>query len=160
MNLSSTSFLRVTTILFGLGVLAFCVVAVPIISFGITEYLGATNSLRYLIMAGAYVTAIAFYIGLYQAWLLLRYIDANTAFSEKSVAALRTIGYCGVVIGAIYISGLPIVFRAGQLDDAPGLIPLGIAFACAPIVIAAFAALLRQLVQSALELKRENDLVI
>jgi len=160
MKKGSTHFLRAVIIIMALAVLAFCIFVVPSVSLGVTGYLGASIILRYVIMAGAYISSIAFFIGLYQALLLLRYIDTNTAFSDLSAKALRIIGYCAVTMSAIYIAGLPVIYRLAQGDDAPGLIPLGTAFACAPLVVAVFAAVLRKLVQSAIEIKSENDLVI
>ena len=57
-----------------------------------------------------YVSAIPFYIALYQAFKLLSYIDKNQAFSELSVKALKKIKNCAITISGLYVVILPFVF--------------------------------------------------
>jgi ABC-type tungstate transport system substrate-binding protein len=52
------------------------------------------------------------------------------------------------------------LYPIADADDAPGLIIIGAAIACAPVVIAVFAAVLERLLQSAIDLKSENDLTV
>ena len=72
-----------------------------------------------------YVSAIPFYMALYQAFKLLTYIDKNQAFSELSVQALKKIKNCAITISGLYVVVLPFVFILAELDDAPGLVIIG-----------------------------------
>jgi len=160
MEQGSTWFLRAVIVVMGLLVLAFCIFAVPGLSVGISGFISASTGMRYFMLLDSYAAAIAFFVVLYQGLRLLNYIDKNVAFSTLSINALKNIKYFAVAISVFFFAGLPVPFRIAQIDDAPGLAPISFAVACAPLVIAVFAAVLQKLVQSALELKAENDLVI
>lgn len=160
MKRGQTYFLKAALIFMALSVLAFCIFALPSIwKGGSAEFPEASHAVV-LIVIGLYVTVIPFYIALWQAFKLLGYIDQNKAFSEMSVNALKHIKYCAIVISVLYVCGVPLLFPIADADDAPGLILIGAAIACGPIVIAVFAAILEKLLQNALDLKSENDLTV
>ena len=114
----------------------------------------------YGILMVMYVSAIPFYFALYQAFKLLSYIDKNQAFSELSVKALKKIKNCAIIISGLYVVGIPFVFIIAELDDAPGLILIGMVIIFASMVIAVFAAVLQRLLQEAIDIKSENDLTV
>ena len=58
------------------------------------------------------------------------------------------------------IGMLPIILMVGQEDDAPGVVLIGLICIMAPLVTGVFAAVLQRLLQSAIELKSENDLTV
>lgn len=156
----STNFLRFTTILFGIGVLALCIFALPhIYKGGSREFPDASGSI-FVITGILYVTAIPFFIALWQTLKLLRLIDKNAAFSTLSVDALRKIKYCSLAMTLLYLGCVPFLIPIAEIDDAPGLIPIGVVFACFPIVIAVFATVLERLLQNAIDIKSENDLTV
>ncbi len=160
MKKGSTLFLKATVCVIGLIVLALCIFALPSMwKGGSAEFPTAGNAI-FLIMIGMYLTTIPFYIALWQTMKLLSYIDKNTAFSEMSVQALRKIKQCAVTISVFYIAFVPLLFPIADADDAPGLIVMGAAVACAPIVIAVFSAVLQKLLQSAIDMKSENELTV
>lgn len=160
MKQGSTYFLRAVIFALGLGVLALCVFALPHLwRVGSEEFPIASRAL-FLIMICLYLTAIPFFIALWQALKLLSYIDKNKAFSELSVKTLRNIKYCAIAISGLYSANVPLLYPIADADDAPGLIIIGAAIACAPVVIAVFAAVLERLLQSAIDLKSENDLTV
>jgi hypothetical protein len=97
---------------------------------------------------------------LYKAFKLLSYIDKNQAFSELSVIALKKIKFCAMTISGLYVIILPFVFLVADLDDAPGLIIIGMVPIFASMVIAVFAAVLQRLLQEAIDIKSENDLIV
>ncbi|MBL4930439.1 DUF2975 domain-containing protein [Clostridium paridis] len=146
----STIFLKIAVILIGIPVLALCIFWVP----------GFINYINLAIIMGVYVTAITYFIALYQALKLLSYIDKNKAFSELSVNALKNIKYCAVTISLIFAIIVPFLYPIADADDAPGLVafPLIIIFASA--VIGVFAAVLQRLLKEAIDLKEENDLTV
>ena len=107
-----------------------------------------------------YVSAIPYFIALYQAFKLLSYIDKNKAFSEISVKSLKNIRNCAITISGLHVIGLPMFFIFAHLDDAPGVVLVGMLFIFAPMVIAVFAAVLQKLLQEAITIKSENDLTV
>lgn len=157
---TSTLFLRAAIIFIGLVVLALCIFALPSIYHGGSVEFPTASTALLLIMIGMYVAAVPFYIGLSEAWKLLGYIDRGNAFSDLSVRALRNIKRSAGVIAILYFGGVPLLFPIAEADDAPGLILFGTAFACAPLVVTVFAAVLQRLLQDAIALKSENDLTV
>ena len=107
-----------------------------------------------------YVSAIPFFIALYQALKLLGFIDKNIAFSELSVKALGHIKYCGVAISLLYIVGMPYIFYAADLDDAPGVVAITLVIIFASTVISVFAGVLQKLLQNVIVIKSENELTV
>jgi len=160
MKKSGTIFLRFLLFIFGLGVLVLCIMALPAVwRDGPKEFPPAANFVH-LIVIGMYATTIPFYIGLFKTFKLLNYIDKNIAFSELSVKALKVIKICGTIISIFYVLGVPLLFPIADYDDAPGLILMGGAVACAPVAISVFAAVLQKLLQNAINIKKENDLTV
>ncbi|WP_010676790.1 DUF2975 domain-containing protein [Bacillus timonensis] len=163
MKLSSTRFLRFAVFMMGVPVLALCLFGLPrIVSVAFEEAAnGATLGYMVLgILTLMYVSAIPFYVALYQALKLLNYIDKNIAFSQVSVNALKKIRTCAITICGLYVLALPFVFIVAEWDDAPGLVLIGLVIVGASMVIAVFAAVLKKLLQEAINIKTENDLTV
>lgn len=112
------------------------------------------------ILLGMLLPAIPFFFALYQGLLLLQYIDANTVFSRNTILALTRIRYSAFTISILYALGFPYIFYVAQQDDAPGAVILGLVFIFAPFVVGVFAAVLQRLMQSATDIKSENDLTV
>ncbi len=160
MKQGSTWFLRGVLLLMGLIALAVCIFALPSMKEGAAmEFPGADN-LLYIFTGGLYLSAIPFLMALYQSWKLLNYIDQNQAFSQASVNALKIIKYCGIAVSICFASGIPFLFHVAELDDAPGMGLIALAFACSPLVITTFAAVLEKVLQNAINIKSENDLTV
>jgi hypothetical protein len=155
-----TLFLKIAVVLMGLPVLALCIFLLP----RITEYFAELNPnlgfLQYPFLIGLYVTALVFFYSLYQAFILLKYIDRNQAFSELSVKALKSIKYCGIIIGALYVLFMPLLYLMAEADDAPGIILIGMVIIFGCMVVSVFAAVLQKLLKNAIDIKSENDLTI
>lgn len=160
MKRGSTHFLRFVLFLLGTGVLALCIFALPEMWKGGSEEFPMAGDAIFLIMIGMYATAVPFFIGLWQTLKLLAYIDHDKAFSDLSVKALRNIKYCASMIAVLYMGSVPLLFPIAQADDAPGLIPIGFGVSLAPVAVAVFAAILQRLLQSAIDMKSENDLTV
>lgn len=161
MKRSSTIFLQVVVVLIGIVALAI------MIRFPLTEG-RATNLDLFSIYADpfiiyGYLASIAFFVALYQAFKLLGYIGQNKVFSLDSVRALRNIKYCAsilsvlIVIAAIYIR---VSFNGNADDDPAGFMAVSIVATFISIVIATAAAVFERTLQSAVELKSENDLTV
>lgn len=149
----STFFLKTVIVLFGLAVLVLCIF---LISELFTQDIGG----YFPIVIGMLITAIPFFIGVYQTLKLLNYIDKNNTFSFASINTLKKIKYCGAAISALYAVGMPYIFIVAERDDAPGVVLLGLIFTFAPMAVAVFSAVLQQLLQNAMNLKSENELTV
>jgi hypothetical protein len=158
MKRGSTLFLRLAVFLMG----------VPVLALGLFGLYWLPNNpadpdydhFLYPIVVGLYGSMIPYFLALYQAFNLLSYIDKNHAFSELSVKALQKIKFCALTISGLYVVILPFIYFIAELDDAPGLIIIGMVPAFAAIVIAVFAAVLQRLLKEAIDIKSENDLTV
>lgn len=155
-----TLFLKVVLFLMAIPILAACVFVPGIANEFATYYYPNYAYLQYPFIVGVYGSAIAYFIALYQAFRLLSYIDKNQAFSELSVSALKKIKLSGITISILFTAVLPLIYFVAEVDDAPGLILLGLVVIGASIVIAVFAAVLQKLLQHAIDIKSENDLTV
>jgi len=158
MKRGSTLFLKMAVILMAIPVLALCIYGLPWLANNPVNPDYA--HILYPILTGMYVSVIPFFVALYQAFKLLSYIDKNQAFSELSVKALKNIKFCAMTISGLYVVIMPFVYLVADLDDAPGLIIIGMVPIFASMVIAVFAAVLQRLLHEAIDIKSENDLIV
>ena len=108
-------------------------------------------------LAYAYVASIPFFAALYQAFKLLGFKGRDEVFSRRSVRALRAIKYCAVAtVGFVIVGEICLMF--GDSYDRPPAVFMGILLTFAFAVIAAAATVFERLVQSALDMKPEDDL--
>ncbi len=155
-----TILLKTAIFFIGLPILALCIIIFPIFTKE-----AATSSTRmafilYGILTTLYLSAIPFFIALYQAFKLLTYIDRNEAFSDLSVKAIKNIKNCAGLISILHLVCMPLYYIVAEVDDAPGVIILGMIFIFGPMVVSVFAAVLQKLLQNAIDIKRDNDLTI
>lgn len=155
-----TLFLRIVVILIGIPVLALCIFVVPEAGRLSAKLLSGFASIKYLVSIVFYASAISYYLALYQAFNLLRFIDKNKAFSELSVSALKKIKYCAITISILHVLVLPLFYLFADQDDAPGVVFVGCVVPFASLVIAVFAAVLQMLLKDAIDIKSENDLTV
>lgn len=154
----STVFLKVVLLLIAIGML------VGMIRFPQTE--GRATNLDLIsiysdpLIIYGYIASIPFFIGLYQAFKLLGYVDTNNIFSQLAVKAVRNIKYCAIAIGGFIILGILYIRLFVNGDDPAGPTALGIFTTFASIVIATAAAIFERLLQSAVDIKSENDLTV
>ncbi|MEY9093925.1 DUF2975 domain-containing protein [Paenibacillus sp. RC84] len=159
MKKASTLFLKLAVILMGIPVLALCIFLVPNVANFASELYPNIASMKYLVFILMYGAAIPFYLALYQAFNLLRYMDKSKSFSQLSVNALKNIKHCAITISSLYVLGMPLIhFIAKKVDPPIGLLGLIIIFSS--LVTAFFAAVLQRLLQEAINIKSENDLTV
>jgi hypothetical protein len=158
MNRGSTIFLRVVISLIAIGALAVCVFALPGAFSREAAKTPDAAYVIYLFLVGAYLMAILFFVALYQAFRLLTYIDANRAFSELSVRALRHIKHSAITISLLTVAGIAavMILTAGTGEDIAGLVMVGLIITFASSVVAAIAAVLQKQVQKAIDIKKEG----
>jgi hypothetical protein len=165
MKRGSILFLRAVILLVGAGVLALMLWEPQLEGRNVNADL-ATIYFRDPFLAYAYVGSLPFFYGLYQGFKLLGYVGQGQAFSPAAVKASRSIKYCALaVIGFIAGAEAYIILHvrpqiAGVDDDNAGAVAMGIFASFVGVVTAAAAALLERVLQSAVDLKSENDLTV
>lgn len=155
-----TIFLKLAVFFIGIPILALCIFGLPWIARDAAESSSKMAYVLYGILIVMYVSAIPFFVALYQAFKLLSYIDANKAFSKLSVKVLKNIKNCATIISILYVLSMPLFYIVGEVDDAPGVILIGMIFIFAPMVVAVFAAVLQKLLENAIDIKNDNELTI
>jgi hypothetical protein len=160
MKKSSTIFLQVVIVLIGIGALVLLLWEPHI------EGRNAHATLFEIyfkdpFLAYAYIASLSFFVALYQAFKLLGYIGQNKVFSQGAVNALRTIKYCAILLSILIVTaGLYIRIFHAEGDDPAGFLALCIVTTFISIVIATAAAVFERTLQSAVEMKSENDLTV
>lgn len=158
MKLGSTFFLKLVILLIGIIVLTL------LLWFPQTEGRAVNLDLISIykdpFIIYIYIVFIPFFVALYQSFKLLGYIEQDEVFSQISVNALRNIKYCIVAfIGFIAIALVWIKIMSGD-DDPAGAIAIGLVMIFASSVIATGTAVAQRLLQSAVDIKSENDLTV
>ncbi|KOS68936.1 membrane protein [Lysinibacillus contaminans] len=158
MRQGTTTFLKVAIVIMGMIVLALCTLWLPWLANDTAEMNPEFAYLRLPVLVGLNITAIPFFLALFQAWKLLKYIDSENAFSTRSVMSLGQIKNYAIAINVLYAIGMIVLVLQNALH--PGIAIIGLVIIFATLVIAFFAAVLQELLKSALEIKAENDLTI
>lgn len=149
--------------LLAISVLAVCAILFP--ELAREESLGkATPPVVYPFLIGAWVLSLPIFYALQQTLKLVSYIDTNMAFSFLSVKALRNIKRSAIVFSILIILGaLTVIIMARSADakeDITHIFTLCFIFTFISSVIATFVAVLQKLLEDAIEMKKENDLII
>ena len=159
MKKSSTIFLQVVIVLIGIVALAI------MIRFPLTEGRAVNLDLFSIysdpFIIYGYAVSIVFFVALYQAFKLLGYIGQNKVFSLNSVKTLRTIKYCAIIMSISIVTAVLYIRMSHNTDDDPaGFIAIGILATFISVVIATAAAVFERTLQSAVDIKSENDLTV
>jgi hypothetical protein len=150
--------LRAVVVLIGIGALAFLLVEPHF------EGRNAHASLFAIyfkdpFLAYAYVAAIPFFVGLFQAFKVLGYAGRNKAFSPPAVKAVRTIKFCALALIG-FVVGAEIIIMLNESDDRAGGVFMGGLIFFASLVVAAAMTVLERILQNALDMKSEHDLTV
>ncbi len=161
MKKSSTIFLQIVIVLIGIGALALMLWEPHL------EGRNANATLFQIyfndpFLVYAYTASIAFFAALYQAFKLLGYVGRNEVFSQRSVKALRTIKYCALTLVGFIVGAEAYFFIAQRSngEDIAGGVAIGLVMIFLSIVIATAAAVFEKTLQSAVDMKSENDLTV
>jgi hypothetical protein len=157
MKRASTAFLQGVIVLVGIGALALMLWEPHV------EGRNANATLFQIyfndpFLAYAYIASIPFFVALYQALKVLGDIARDEVFSQRSVRAVRIIKYCALAVAGFVMGGEAYLFivQRGKEDIAGG-VAVGLFIIFASVVIAAAAAVIEGLLQSAVDIKSEND---
>ena len=156
---SPTIFLQVVVVLIGVGALALLLWEPQIEGRNVNATLFQIYfNDPFLVLV--YTGSIPFFVALYQAFKVLRYTGDNKVFSPEAVKALRTIKYCALaIIGFVVVEEIFIMLNHGN-DDAAGGVFMGVLITFISIVVATATAIFERLLQSAVDIKSENDLTV
>jgi len=159
MKRGSIIFLQAVIILIGI------VVLFGMIRFPLTEGRAANLDLFSIywdpFIAYMYAASIAFFVALFQAFKLLGFIGQNKVFSRNSVKALRTIKCCAIILGVSIVMAVLYIRTFHNYDDDPaGFIAVGTVATFISVVFASAAAVAEKLLESAVDIKSENDLTV
>ena len=161
MKRSSTIFLQIVLVLIGIGALALLLWEPQIEG----RNAHATQFEIYFkdpFLAYVYIASIPFFVAIYQALKLLQYVGQNAVFSPAAVKTLRTIKYCALIIIAFLVGaeGYINVVQRSVEDDIAGGVMIGLVMIFISAVVATAAAVFERTLQSAVDLKSENDLTV
>lgn len=160
MKKSSTIFLQVVIVLIGVGALALMLWEPHLEGRNVN----ATPFEIYFkdpFLAYAYISSIAFFMALYQAFKVLGYVRENKTFSPVTVKALRVIKYCAVSLAGFIVAAEAYLFIAVRgKDDIAGGVAMGLMMIFVSVVVATAAAMFEKILQNAVEIKSENDLTV
>ncbi len=158
MKRGSLIFLRFSIFMIGLLLLICGVFWLPSMASQAAEANPTYAYLALPLLIGIYITAIPFYIALYQAYRLLNFIQEETAFTKVAVEALGRIKKSALTIISIYTIGMLILLQQNALH--PGLAIIAAAIIFSTVVISLFAAVLQEILERAIHIKTENDLTV
>lgn len=156
--MGKTLLLRIAVYLLGVTIVLLSVVWLPWIANEAAEINPSLAYLKYPVLIGIYMTTLPFFLALYEALLILTYIDRHQVFSEKSVKSLQLISLCALSICGLY--GLGSIFLITQSALHPGIALVGLTIIFTCIVIAVFGGVLQELLKHAIKLKVENEWTI
>lgn len=161
MKKSRTTFLQAVIVLIGIGAL-FLLLWEPHLE-GVNAHATTLREIYFddPFLAYLYTGSIAFFVALYQAFKLLGYIGQNKVFSLNSVRTLRTIKYCALIIAGFVAGAEAYFFIAVRgTDDIAGGVMMGLVIIFVSVVVATAAAVFEKTLQSAVDIKSENDLTV
>jgi len=159
----STLFLQVVLVLVGIGALAILLIEPRYEGVNVNRH--ATWVQIYFqdpFLAYAYAGSIAFFTALYQGFKLLGLMRRGEIFSLGAVRALRTVKICAMVIIA-FLLGAEVFFGTIQKakgEDIAGGVMMGLMLIFISAVVGTTAAVFERTLQSAVEMKSENDLTV
>jgi hypothetical protein len=158
MKRSSTVFLQIVLVLIGIGALAL-MLWLPRIE---GRNVNSTNFEIYFkdpFLAYMYFASTSFFLALFNGFKLLGFAGKNHVFSMAAVKSMRTIKFCALALAGFVAIAVLVILR-NESDDAAGGVVMGVLIAFVSIVISAAAALFERVLQSAVDIKSENDLTV
>ena len=95
-----------------------------------------------------YISSAPFFALLFQIFKVLNYVQAEEFFSKPILNALNKIKRYGHTISFLYLLALPLFYIVGEVDDAPGVILIGMFFLFASLVLSVSTDLFQNLLES------------
>lgn len=113
-----------------------------------------------LLLAVIYLTLVLGLVIAYFLFKLLKNVELNKAFSKESLTVLKKIKNTILIIFIAFFGILPKFLKVADLDDAPGLMLVGIAIVFIPFAIYTLISVVENLLENAIMLKKDYDLTV
>lgn len=118
-----------------------------------------------------YWQKILTYLGLYSAGILgilvvawvyriLRLIDQDNPFSQQALKLVMGIKNMMLGIFLALSITLPMFYHIADVEDAPGVVIIGVGLAAIPLAGVTFVATVEKLLERVIHMKLENDLTV
>jgi hypothetical protein len=140
MKNSSALFLQVAIVLIGIGALALLLWEPHLEGRNVH----ATTFEIYFkdpFLAYVYVGSTPFFVALYRAFGLFGHVRRNSAFTQVTVDALRSIKHCAITIIGFVAGGVVFIIMFGDKEDRPAGVFMSFLVTFASSVIAIAAAM-------------------
>ncbi len=132
--------LKIASILVALVIVAIAVFLIP----DETDISDLKEGLPLVI--SVYLSFVTLLFALFQTYRLLDCVSKGKAFSNISIKILEHIKYSSIFFSLLYAVHIPSFYLWSEMEDAPGVLALGLIFTFAPLVIAIFVSLLQKIV--------------
>ena len=135
------------------------------------ELLVTFNLLSSFFKQELYWQKILTYLGLYSAGILgilvvdwvyriLRLIDQDNPFSQQALKLVMGIKNMMLGIFLALSITLPMFYHIADVEDAPGVVLIGLGLAAIPLAGVTFVATVEKLLERVIHMKLENDLTV
>ena len=135
------------------------------------ELLVTFNLLSTFFKQELYWQKILTYLGLYSAgiigilvvaWVyrILRLIDQDDPFSQQALKLVMGIKNMMLGIFLALSITLPMFYHIADVEDAPGVVIIGLGLAAIPLAGVTFVATVEKLLERVIHMKLENDLTV
>jgi len=113
---------------------------------------------------GAWILSIPIFVASHQTLKLISYVDKQEALANKSIKALQNIKICAIAFGILILLAAAATVTAAKIvspqEDTPPVMLIGFVLAFTASIIATSTAVLQKLLQNAIVIKSENDLIV
>ncbi|HSL93769.1 MAG TPA: DUF2975 domain-containing protein [Bacillota bacterium] len=140
-------YLRFTLLAVSLVIVLLCLLWLPDMADWAATVNPEVAFLKYPVLLGILVTAVAFLWAVFQSWQLLGLSSRQALFSTGSLIRVTHIRYAGYFIALAYVGG--ILYLAVNRALGPGLVIVGVATAFLSLAVSALARWLGCLVDQA-----------
>ncbi|MGX7132540.1 MULTISPECIES: DUF2975 domain-containing protein [Enterococcus] len=157
---TKTLFLKASLLFISLLVLLFSLFIFPKFPHAMQQEYPRITYENWAFIGGLYLSELCFYFAVFQAFRVLRQVDHNQAFSQETLLAVTRLKQGLFGMGGSYLTFLPFLYVMADVEDAPGLIFVGLGVIAVPFIAAVFVAILQKLLENVLLIKTENELTI
>lgn len=147
--------LRALLVLIALGALGGQVLIIVLLALDVSGPDAAILAVAYSILAVGAIACVE--VALAALWILLSMVRRGAIFDERAFRWVDVISVAGLV-AAVLVAALCVHF--GEIDDAPGLVGIGLGIAVAGAAFALLMVVMRGLLRNATVLRRELDEVV
>lgn len=149
----ATMMLRIILILITIFIVTLSVIGM--ISL-IKEPINALYSyILYPIVIFLYLSSVFIYLSFYQTNKFLKLLDNHKVISVDSISIMSKIKVYGLIFAIIYFIALPFFYLLADLDDAPGIIFIGLMMFIGGVIVSLFAEIITKLINEGLKTNNE-----